>query len=249
VLIIGLPLAQMVRGTPEAHGLLPDGDQPALPHDPSLNNLGGLDENEFTVGEALRDRSFWYISVGHGIALIAVFAVMVHLVPHLVQGLGWSETSAQAMFTLVTVTSIVGQVGGGFLGDRYNKARIAGLCMFGHAGALLLFVIATSVPMVAVAAAIHGLSWGTRGPLMMAIRADYYGRKNFGTIVGYSNILVMVGPLIGPTFAGAMSDRYNDYGVAFLSLAILVGASSLFFFLARTPPTPNRLVHPTRIVR
>lgn len=240
VLVIGLPLAHLLRGYPESYGLLPDGRQ--NPVDGGGFQLGDIqkDEEDFTVGEALRDRSFWYVSLGHGIALIAVFTIIVHLVPHLVEGLGWSETSAQAMLTLVTITSIFGQVGGGYIGDRYNKTRMAGFCMLGHAAAMFIMVVANTGLLLGVAALIHGLSWGTRGPLMMAIRADFYGRRHFGKIAGYSNVMVMLGPLIGPTFAGAMSDIFGNYRGAFLIVGAIVGAGSLFFFAARKPELPER---------
>ena len=53
--------------------------------------------------------------------------------------------------------------------------------------------------------------------------------------------MVMLGPLIGPTFAGAMSDRFGDYSGAFLGVAIMVAMGSVFFFFARKPPLPARL--------
>ena len=241
ILVIGLPLCQLLRGYPEEHGLLPDGAPSparsatgtALPSDSG--------EINFTVREALRDRSFWYVSLGHGAALLAVFAVLVHLVPHLVEGLGWSKTSAQTMLTLVTVTSIIGQVAGGYIGDRTNKARLAAVCMLMHAVAMVMLAFATSGMVIVVAALLHGIAWGTRGPLMMAIRADFYGRRYFGQIAGYSNVLVMFGPLVGPSFAGWMSDTYGDYTGAFLAVGIVVGAGSLLFLGSRKPPIPARL--------
>ena len=238
VLVLGLPLCQMLRGYPEEHGLLPDGAP-----SPARSAAGTAVDSElhFTVGEAIRDRSFWYVSLGHGAAMMAVFAVLVHLVPHLVEGLGWSKTSAQAVLTLVTVTSIVGQVGGGYIGDRYSKARLAAVCMLMHAVALVILAYASSAPVVVFAALLHGVAWGTRGPLMMAIRADFYGRRYFGQIAGYSNVLVMLGPLIGPSFAGWMSDTYGDYSGAFLAIGVVVGVGSLLFLASRKPPIPARL--------
>ena len=237
VLIIGLPLAHLLRGFPEDHGMKPDGI--LLSEDLSTDNISNEEfDSDFLVSEALKDKSFWYISLGHGIALISVFIMLVHFVPFLVQNHGWQETSAQAMLTVVTVTSIIGQIGGGFLGDRFSKTRIAGLCMLGHGIAMLTLAFASSGVVIAIAALLHGLSWGTRGPLMMAMRADFYGRKHFGKIAGYSNIMVMFGPLIGPIFAGAISDQYGDYKIAFLTTGVVIGISSVFFFLAKKPIKP-----------
>lgn len=241
VLVIGLPLCQLLRGYPEQHGMLPDGAPSPARSTTDAPRAQDPDEVHFTVGEALRDRSFWYVSLGHGVALIAVFSVLVHLVPHLVEGLGWSKTSAQAVLTLVTITSIVGQVGGGYIGDRYNKARMAAICMLAHAVAMVMLAFADTAPIIVVAGLLHGLAWGTRGPLMMAIRADFYGRRHFGQIAGYSNVIVMVGPLIGPSFAGWMSDTYGDYSGAFFAVGIVVGLGGLLFLGSRKPPVPARL--------
>ncbi|MCY4583059.1 MAG: MFS transporter [Chloroflexi bacterium] len=239
VLVIGLPLCQLMRGYPEEYGMVPDG----APAPSSARSRATVDPGEidFTVGEAMRDRSFWYVSAGHAVALIAVVALLAHLPAHLVQGLGWSKTSAQTIIALMTVTSIVGQVGGGYVGDRYNKAHLAATCMLMHAVAVLMLAFTTSTLVIVVAALLHGLAWGIRSPLMTAIRADFYGRRSFGQIAGYSNVLVMLGPLIGPTFAGKMNDVYGDYTGAFLVVGVVVGMGSLLFLASRKPPVPARL--------
>ena len=241
VLAIGIPLSYVLRGYPEDYGMRPDGDAEPPPPAEGAAPARPPDEEDFTAAEAMRDRSFWFVSLGHGIALIAVFVVLVHLPKHMVEGLGWSATSAQNVVALVTVMAIVGQIGGGYLGDRYNKTRMAALCMLAHAAAMLLLALTSNGALAVGAAVLHGLAWGTRGPLMMSIRADYYGRRHFGQIAGYSNVMVMLGPLAGPTFAGRMEDAFGDYSGAFLAMGLFVGVSSLLFFAARKPPAPRRI--------
>lgn len=241
VLAIGIPLSYVLRGYPEDYGMRPDGDAEPPPPAAGAAPARPPDEEDFTAAEAMRDRSFWFVSLGHGIALIAVFVVLVHLPKHMVEGLGWSATSAQNVVALVTVMAIVGQIGGGYLGDRYNKTRMAALCMLAHAAAMLLLALTSNGALAVGAAVLHGLAWGTRGPLMMSIRADYYGRRHFGQIAGYSNVMVMLGPLAGPTFAGRMEDAFGDYSGAFLAMGLFVGVSSLLFFAARKPPAPRRI--------
>lgn len=239
VMLIALPLSQLLRQRPQDYGMLPDGAKPRLEGDSAQALPKTATPIDFTVAEAMRDRSFWLVSVGHGMALVSVFAVMVHLVPLLVEGHGWSETSAQAMFAVVSTSSLIGQVGGGFLGDRFSKTRLSAACMIGHGIALLMMATADSAIVIAAAAMLHGLSWGVRGPLMMAIRADFYGMRNFGTIMGYSTAIIMVGPLIGPALAGGLNDYFGGYTEAFALLGIMTAVSTLFFLLARKPPLPK----------
>jgi MFS family permease len=240
IMLIAIPLSQFLRQRPQDHGLLPDGAMPNREGAATRPLPKTVSTVDFTVAEAVRDRSFWLVSFGHGMALVSVFTVMVHLVPLLVEGHGWKETNAQWMFAVVSTSSLAGQISGGFLGDRFSKTRIASICMLGHFTALVMMATAGSGAVIAVAGALHGLSWGVRGPLMMAIRADFYGMRNFGTITGYSSVIVMAGPLIGPALAGGMNDYFGGYTEAFALVGILTGLSTVFFLLARKPPLPHR---------
>jgi len=236
ILVVVIPMTFLFVNRPQDRGLLPDGESDAEAARPLPKSVSTV---SFTVREAMHDRSFWFISAGHGMALVSVFAVQVHLVPLMVEGHGFSETSAQAMFAIVSTCSLVGQISGGFLGDRFNKSAIATMCMVGHFVGMTMMAFGGS-SIIAVACAVHGLSWGVRGPLMSAIRADYYGTRYFGTIMGYSSAIIMLGPLIGPALAGALNDAFGTYRIAFFLIGSMTGASALFFAFSRKPPLPAR---------
>jgi len=231
---VGLPLAQLVRRRPEAYDLTPDGDPPraAEPGGPARPALG---QRDFTAREAMATRAFWYISIGHGAALFVVSAVMVHMVVHVTERLGYSLPQAASVVALMTVMQGIGQVSGGWLGDRFSKRRIAAGCMLGHAAGLLVLAFASAFWMVLAFAVLHGLGWGMRGPLMSAIRADYFGSAAFGTITGLSSMVLMVGMMGGPLVAGILADRTGSYGLGFSVLAALAAVGSVFFLRARRP--------------
>ena len=111
--------------------------------------------------------------------------------------------------------------------------------MVGHAAALLLLAYATTYWMVVAFATLHGLAWGTRGPLMAAIRADYFGSGSFGMISGISSMVVMLGMIAGPLVAGILADRTGSYVMGFTVLAVLAALGSIFFLLARRPTPPD----------
>ena len=89
-------------------------------------------------------------------------------------------------------------------------------------------------------AAFHGIAWGLRGPLMQAIRADYFGRNAIGMIMGLSAAIIAIGQIAGPMVAGVMADLNGDYQWGFTVLAIAATAGSLSFWMARKP----ELSHP-----
>lgn len=243
ILAVGLPLSRLVHHRPEPLGLRPDGDPPdAAPAGAAAR--GPAPARDFTAREAIRTPTFWYISIGHGSALLIVSAIIVHLIPHLTERLGYSLQQAATVVALMTVVQVGGQLSGGWMGDRLNKRLICVGCMAAHASALLLLAWAWAYWVVVVGAMLHGLAWGVRGPLMAAIRADYFGPGAFGMITGISSMVVMFGMMGGPLVAGILADQTGSYRLGFEILAGLAASGGVFFFLARRPrlPTAARIV-------
>jgi len=238
ILLVGLPLAQLVRHRPEPWGLRPDGDPPAADTAAPGRAPAAVVERSFTAKQAMRTAAFWHIAIGHGAALLVVSAVMVHLISHVTERLGLSLQQGAAVVTLMTVMQIAGQLSGGWAGDRFSKRAICVGCMVAHALALVVLARASAFWMVAAFAVMHGFAWGVRGPLMSAIRADYFGSASFGTITGMSSMIVMLGMMAGPLVAGALADSTGSYRAGFDTLAALAAAGSISFFLARRPPAP-----------
>ena len=236
IILAGLPLAQLIRHRPEAHGWRVDGD--AADAEPAMAAARMTADVDFTARQAMHTRAFWLISAGHGSALLVVSAVMVHMVVHVTERLGISLAQAAGVVSLITICQIAGQLSGGWAGDRFSKRAIVVACMVGHAAALLLLAHASAYWMVVVFAILHGLAWGMRGPLMAAIRADYFGSGSFGMISGISSMVVMLGMIAGPLVAGILADRTGSYVSGFTVLAVLASLGSIFFLLARRPDPP-----------
>lgn len=238
VLCVGLPMAQLIRQAPEAYGLLPDGASP-VPSSPRPASAGSpmptMTHAGTTGQQALRTPAFWLLSSGHSAALVAVSAVMAHLIPYLVEQVHMSVEAAAGVVASLTLLQIVGNFVAGFLGDRLDKRLICIACMVGHTVAMLILAFATSPAWILAFAALHGLAWGTRGPLMSAIRADYFGRRSFATIEGFAALVTMIGLIIGPLAVGIIADQVGDYRIAFLGLSLITAAGFLFFALARRP--------------
>ena len=91
-------------------------------------------------------------------------------------------------------------------------------------------------------AVLHGLAWGCRAPLMVALRADYFGPTSFGTIMGFSSLIVMFGMSGGPIIAGYMADVSGNYQGSLSLLAALAVLGSLFFLAAAPPARPRETV-------
>ena len=243
VLAVGWPMTRFLVRSPADLGLRPDGAPPPVEGAPVA--AGFAPSDDFTLREALREPSFWWLSLGHGAALFVVGAVNVHMVSHLNESLGYSLAAAAGVQSALTLVFMFGTLAGGWIGDHSSKRFMAFCCMGMHAVGMVILAHASNGLMVAAFVVIHGSAWGMRGPQMAALRADYFGRKSFGQIMGISNMIVILGAVAGPLIAGFMYDAMGDYRAGFDVLAVLAGCGSVFFALARRPKprTPARPLH------
>src|SRR4029453_2256744 len=91
VLSVGVRMSRVFRHRSQARGEWPDGEAPAAEGARAADGraaapLPGVD---FTPREAMRAPALWYISLGHGSALLVVSAVSVHLIVHVTEQLGY----------------------------------------------------------------------------------------------------------------------------------------------------------------
>lgn len=241
IVTVCLPLSHIIRSRPEDMGMRPDG----APVPPSRTTPAGAqretaamasdESGDLTVSQAAHTSAFWLIGIGHSSAVLLVAAVNVHLISHLVQRLHMSVQQASIMLALMTGFCILGQVLGGIAGDKVEKRFLAAVGMVGHILGLLALAFATNVLWVVAFAALHGTAWGLRGPLMSAIRADYFGSKHLGSILGYSMIMLAGAQLIGPLLVGYLADRTGDYRLGFVIIGIVGAVGGLAFLIVRKP--------------
>jgi sugar phosphate permease len=239
-ILLGLPLARVMVRRPQDLGLQVDGEPAPAPRVNAVNPTHSHDIKdstgpEFSARQALRTRAFWYLAAGHGLALVVVTAVNVHAITHMKEGLGYSVSEAGFIIMIMTLGQLLGVMLGAWLGDKFQKRKIAAACMLAHALGLLLLTFATSVIWLLAFAAFHGIAWGLRGPLMQAIRADYFGRNAIGMIMGLSAAIIAIGQIAGPMVAGILADLTGDYRWGFSLLAFFAATGSIAFMLAHKP--------------
>lgn len=238
VLALAITRASSIIGTDRSASTEPlDGIPPDSLED--SQRAEGVQDVHFTAREAIRTRAFWMISLGHGSALIVVSAMIAHIALYLTEDRGFDAKQAALIAGAIPLFQFIGTGLGGFLGDRMNKRAIVGAAMCAHAIGLILMTRVDSSVTIGAFVALHGLAWGARGPLMQAIRADYFGSTNFAAIMGWSTIVITTGVVIGPLLAGVLADSTGNYELGFTIIAGLALAGNIFWLLA-TPPAPPR---------
>lgn len=236
--LIVLPLAFVMRRTPEDYGLRPDGDPvDGPPSGPRRTNLGAVSETNWTRPEAVRTPSIWFLIIAFGIANIGLGSLILHLLPFLTDN-GFSPNMSAFMFSLQSWAALVAKPVWGVLMTRIHARYLSSVAFLMSALAIAVMLVSAERQMVWTTAAVlmfYGLGIGGSIPLQETIWASYYGRGHLGKIRAVAMPFTIIFSAIGPKLAGRLYDRNGDYTTAFLLFASFWIAGAVLVLLARPP--------------
>jgi MFS family permease len=232
--VIGLPLSLLVRHKPEQYGYLPDGEQnnTVITHvNPATKQT---DEVDSGAKQALKSRSFWHIGLALAFHYLVVSTVVVHVMPFL-SSVGIARSTSSMVATAVALTSVIGRLLSGWLGDRYSKIRVAsGFLVIACLGLLCFMYITNEIKWLLVPfILLFGVGWGGNVTIRATLLREYYGRSRFGTILGFLMGMSALGTIIGPLIAGWVFDSWGNYQPAWVMFACLIFVALII--MATTP--------------
>jgi len=237
-IVIGMPLALLVRRSPESLGLLPDGD----PAPPARTNPGSestvSEEVDFTLAQALRTSSFWFITSATAIRVIILSAINVHYIALMVWK-GVSEQRAAFFLAAQAFASLPSHLLFGWIGDRVHKPKLMAGCMLLAMCSMFVlervhseWTILIFIALFSVVESTFPVNWSTVG--------EYFGRKNFAKIRGSMSFVSTWGSVIGPVVAGAIYDRTQSYEIMIWSAAALLLVASALYGSVKKPMPAQR---------
>ena len=65
------------------------------------------------------------------------------------------------------------------------------------------------------------LGWGVSVTTRIALLSEYFGRRSFGTILGFTTGIMMAGNIVGAPLAGWVFDTWGSYQGAWLGYGAL----------------------------
>jgi MFS family permease len=242
-----VPLAFLVRRSPESMGLLPDGERRA-PENASaiivrpVRRLRATEE--FTAGEAFRTPAFWLLAAFHGLRNVPYAGVSVHLVPLMVWK-GLDQPTAAFLVGLMAFSTVIVRPLTGWLGDRWSKQKIGatGVCLGGLGLAVLTYsdggfwLMVVFVILFSFGDAINSVTW--------ALVGDFFGRKQFATIRGWIGMIQSLTAMPAAVFTGWIYDQTQSYTYALIPFVGIYGLAGLVLWRAPRPQRPQRLEVPS----
>ena len=218
--------AVLLRPSPEAMGLLPDGD-PAPPPGSPAAFLGTL------ASEALRTRFFVAVTAAHLLAMLAQVGGIAHLFNLVAERA--DPDLAKLALSLLAVSSLVGRLAGGWFVARTSMRGFALVLMVAQAASLIALAVTDSRAALLVLTVAFGLTVGNLLMLHPLLLAERFGVRDYGRIYSRSQLVATMGVAVGPAAIGGLHDLVDGYGLAFT----LAGVASLVAagVLAASGPT------------
>ncbi len=247
-LLIGIPVALIMRHRPEDYGYLPDGRQPevdeTLVGDPDslAGNVAELEEPDFTIRQILRSVTFWQLTMSMGVVGMVMGTVVVFSIPAM-ESFGLSSAFAGVVVLFLSVFNVAGRFLLGFLADKVDKRRILALTYLLIGLGALAFAIIHQPWQVVLFLFLYPPGHGGTVPVRFALLADYFGRRSFGALVGLTMTLTAVFGIIGPVFTGWMFDVTGSYRMAFIIMGLLVLPTVPVTLMVK-PPVRSRIPEP-----
>lgn len=204
-LALGIVGCLLIDGAPARRGLRPDGDAgpPPSAHMPPPGA---------TLGQALRDRRFWWLYAATFVGCLGLFIPFVHLVPYALDH-GIDRGVAVWLIGLIGIGSTVGRFFLGGMADRMGRRQAFSLMFLGMALSMILWFFGTGPVILGIFALVFGLAYGGFVALAPALVADYFGARDIAGIIGWLYSSVAVGTLAGPSLAGVAYDVSGSYAV------------------------------------
>jgi MFS transporter, DHA2 family, multidrug resistance protein len=125
----------------------------------------------------------------------------------------------------------------GWLSARFGLKRLFLISMIGFTVASMLCGVAGSLPEMVVVRLLQGVFGAALVPLSQSTMLNIYPPEKRGSAMAIWGMGVMVGPILGPTLGGYLTELYNWRWVFFVNLPFGVLASAgMAAFLPKTTP-------------
>lgn len=212
-----IPLhAFVLRKHPHDMGLEPDGDP--------TENLQV--ESNFSLQEALKTPTFWWISIAFSLDRITIIAIAAHSVPMLLER-GYSPALVAAATGSIGLMQLAGRIFFTPSMGKVSLTMLTAITFIFHCLGMLSLLFVPGVASIWVFAACHGLANGAVTLARAALVAETYGSVNFGSINGSMVTMMAIVQTVAPLGAGALRDISGSYTIVLWILAVMSALAAL----------------------
>ena len=128
----------------------------------------------------------------------------------------------------------------GWLAARFGRKYLYITCLIGFTGASVLCGAAQSLSQVVIFRIVQGMFGAALVPLSQSTMMDIYPMEKRGQAMAIWGMGVMIGPILGPTLGGYLTEMYNWRFVFYINIPFGIMATlGLILFMPRSHPNFN----------
>ncbi|HYM33435.1 MAG TPA: DHA2 family efflux MFS transporter permease subunit [Candidatus Cybelea sp.] len=155
--------------------------------------------------------------------------------PHMQGSFSASQDQIAWVLTSYIVAAAIMTPPTGFLAGRFGRKRVFLAAVFGFTIASMLCGMATSLTQIVLFRLLQGVCGASLVPLSQSVLLDSFPRERHGSAMALWGLGVMVGPILGPTLGGYLTENYNWRWVFYINLP--VGVLAFLLISAFVPET------------
>jgi len=242
ILVLLVPVAFVMRRTPEDYGMLPDGQDPSAgtrAEQLARSAAATRDAtNSYTRAEAVRTSGLWALTIGFGLNLTALSAILVHGIPFMTDA-GFTRTEASLGFAVNGFANLCSKFFWGWGLERFHPRYLsAGAFASSATGVALMLVAARTetLPVMFLGFFAWGFGFGGTIPLGEFLWAKYYGRRHIGAVRSVGVPFTIIFGSAGPILVGLYFDSIGTYEGAFFALVLVYLIGGTTILTSREPP-------------
>ena len=235
VALTTVPLAMVVRRSPESMGIEPEGLGKAVTRGQAKDANPGSATGavDLSVREALRTSSFWMLLTATVLKMALTVAITVHAVEIAVWK-GMDEKTGGFMLALIFFLAIPARLAVGMVGLRFPFQPLLIVGSVAAGLSLLSLLLLDGNLAVYLFVIFMAVLRGT-APLQWVAMGEFFGRRSFSSLLGILQIFTSVFTLVSPIYAGWVFDTTDSYTLVLVTFIPLYALGALFYLAMRKP--------------
>jgi DHA2 family multidrug resistance protein len=155
--------------------------------------------------------------------------------PYMQGSLSASLDQINWVLTSYIVASAIMTAPIGWMSDRFGRKRLFVICSAGFTAASLLCAMSQDIGAMVTARLLQGAFGAALVPLSQSVMLDAYPPEQRGQAMAIWGMGVMLGPIMGPTLGGFLTDQYSWHWVFLINLPVgILTVLGLMMFMDET---------------
>ena len=218
-------------------GLMPDG----MPSDAFLeyektqsSSSTNGDNSDWGIFKVLKTKTPWFMGGFAAANSYSVGTLVTHQIAYL-QDIGYTPMTAATTLSVMSIFSLIGSLGIGFLALRFNIRHLTSIAFIVQIIGLAILLTTKELGLLYVFAIFIGLSAGSLTVALAMFVGAYYPRDRYAQVMGVVFPFQIISNAGAATIAGLVYDATSSYTPAFIAAGCFSLAGLFFAHMARRP--------------